>query len=59
MIHIYNPLKFPYNLNYSKNYMSVMRPLDIGKVKKNCLVTACIHLFRSRVQLYSSILGFY
>ena len=32
--------------------------LDIEKVK-NYMVTAYIHLFRSRVQLYSSILGFY
>ena len=33
--------------------------LDTGKVKNKYMVTAYIHLFRSRVQLYSSILGFY
>ena len=32
--------------------------LGIGKVKKY-IVTAYIHLLRGRVQLYSSILGFY
>ena len=32
--------------------------LDIGKVEKD-MVTAYIHLFRSRVQLFSSISGFY
>ena len=33
--------------------------LDIGKVKKYLVTGACTHLCRSRVQLYSSILGFH
>ena len=34
-------------------------PLYSGKIKVKYLVTACVHVFRSRAQLYSSILGFH
>ena len=49
-----------YNLKIHVRYFfkKMCTSLDIGKVKKY-LVTACMHLFRSRVQLYSSILDFH
>ena len=47
-------LKSRGRLLFNKNMYS---SLDTGKVQKY-MVTAYMHLFRSRVQLYSSILGF-
>ena len=37
----------------------LLEPSYIGKIKIKYLVTAWIHLFRSRVQLFPSILGFH
>ena len=37
MIHIYNPLQFPYNSNYSTNYLCVMRPLHPISCQKSSL----------------------
>ena len=38
-------------------FFLIYSSLEIGKVKKH-LVTAYMHLYRSRVQLYPSIFGF-
>ena len=58
---LYKKVKFLTSPNPSRHHRLLLifyNSLDIGKVKED-MVTAHIHVFKSRIQLFLSILGFY